>query len=267
MNAIWKSEVTADKTKIRAYLESDRLYAAYALGDLEPDLFPQSTFALAERESRPQALAMCFRGLEPPALFLMGDAAGVADLLGRSLHPHRASITCRDKHLPVVERFFGWEAAPRPMVRMALNRKRFRPAEGNCLRLTREHTRALSELVELGKVTGFSPAQIPSGVFFGIFEGERLAAAAGTHLVSPGFGVAAIGNVVTHPEFRKRGYGTAVVGAVAGELVRRGIPDIVLNVHSANASATRIYEKLGFERYCLFYEGNGFLLEPGKKRK
>ena len=41
-----------------------------------------------------------------------------------------------------------------------------------------------------------------------------LVAVAGTHLVSDTYGVAAIGNVFTHPDYRGRGYATLATGAV-----------------------------------------------------
>ena len=98
-------------------------------------------------------------------------------------------------------------------------------------------------------------------MFYGVAVEGRLVAAAGTHLVSPTYGVAAVGNVFTHPNYRCRGYGTVTIGAVVAELVRLGIRDIVLNVNQSNGDAIRIYEKLGFERYCAFLEGPAVLRE------
>jgi predicted GNAT family acetyltransferase len=43
--------------------------------------------------------------------------------------------------------------------------------------------------------------------------------------------------------------------AVVAELLQLGIRDVILNVNQDNATAIRIYERLGFERYCPFLEG------------
>jgi predicted GNAT family acetyltransferase len=87
---------------------------------------------------------------------------------------------------------------------------------------------------------------------------DQLVAVAGTHLVSPTYNVAAVGNVFTHPNYRGRGFGTATTSAVVDELLESGIRDIVLNVSRGNAIAVRLYERLGFERYCPFLEGPAF---------
>jgi len=78
---------------------------------------------------------------------------------------------------------------------------------------------------------------------------------AGTHLVSYSYRVAAVGDVLTHPDQRRQGHATAVTNAVVAELLRQGIQDIVLNVKQANTGAIRIYERLGFAIHCPFLEG------------
>jgi len=80
-------------------------------------------------------------------------------------------------------------------------------------------------------------------------------AAAGTHLVSPTYGVAAVGNIFTHPDHRGRGYGTATTSGVVTALLQDSIRDVILNVSQGNTTATRIYERLGFQRYCPYFEG------------
>lgn len=253
---MWKTGTLTDKSQILAYLETDRLYAAYAIGDLEPGMFEQSVWAGAEEADRMQALALLFRGLEPPPLFLMGETDGLRAILENVLCPEWVYVTCREEHLSMTRDFYAWgETAPIPMWRMALRPARFRPVGNDSVRLTSAHSDQLAELYALGGGLAFGPAQVKHGVFCGIFASDRLVAAAGTHLVSPTYSVAAVGNVFTHPDYRGRGYGTAVTGAVVAELLRQGIRDVVLNVGQDNAVAVHIYERLGFERYCPFFEG------------
>jgi ribosomal protein S18 acetylase RimI-like enzyme len=90
------------------------------------------------------------------------------------------------------------------------------------------------------------------GVFHGIYQGTVLVAAAGTHLVAREEGVAAIGNVYIRHDCRGRGLGRLVTSAVLGEL--SGVETIGLNVRADNDAALRLYESLGFARYCQFYE-------------
>lgn len=243
-----------DKSPILAYLETDRLYAAYAVGDLEPKLSVYCKWFGAERGGRLQALALHYSGLSFPIVFLMGDAGGLRAIFEEALCIEEAFFTCRQEHLGVMKDFYEWE--PVPMWRMVLQSERFQPVDGDCAPLTCDHAEQLAALYACGEGNAFDPVQMPSGAFHGIFEDERLVAVAGTHLVSSLYGVAAVGNIFTHPDYRGRGYATAVTSAVVTELQMRGIRDIVLNVDQRNKPAIRIYERLGFERYCPFFEGS-----------
>ena len=92
---MWKTLELADKPRILEYLETDRFYAAYAIGDLEPEMFAQCTWVGAEARGRLQALALHYRGLEPPALLLIGDTKGLRAILDGALRPERVYLTCR----------------------------------------------------------------------------------------------------------------------------------------------------------------------------
>src|SRR5690606_25609027 len=78
------------------------------------------------------------------------------------------------------------------------------------------------------------------------FHRNWLVAAAGTHIYSRREGVAVIGNVFTHQDFRGRGLGTAVTAAVAEYLLDH-CELVVLNVDPANRTARHVYEQLGFK--------------------
>ena len=245
---------TTDRHRILSFLETDRLYAAYAIGDLEPGMFEQCAWALALRHSEPQALVLHYRGLDPPALFLMGDDAAVKDLLARELRPKRVYITCREEHLTTSCQFYLWDEIE-PMWRMVIRAAQFRPTSGQCARLTSADLDELLQLYSLGGADAFVPSQLERGVFYGVRSHGMLLSAAGTHLVSVNYGVGAVGNVFTHPQHRKQGCGTQATSAVVHDLLAQGIRDVVLNVNRENAEAVHMYESLGFTRYCPFVEG------------
>jgi len=257
---MWQVRKLTDKNEILRFLERDRRYAAYAIGDLEEPFWEQCRWFGAESGGQLRALVLLFTGLDPHALFLMGETAGLAVVLGSALRPRRPYITCREKHLPAVRAFYDL-TPPEPMVRMVLRPEIFRPVETRsvsshvrALRLGPAWTGQLERLYALGQGNAFSPYQVALGVFYGVAYRGQLLAAAGTHLVSPTYRVAAVGNVFTHPEHRRQGYATVCTSRVVEELLGRGIDTIVLNVRQDNHPAIRIYERLGFYAYCPILE-------------
>ena len=86
----------------------------------------------------------------------------------------------------------------------------------------------------------FLPAQLTDGVYFGVREGADLIAIAGTPSVSPrAASVAALGNVYTRRDRRRRGLALELASAVTAELVATGITTIVLNIVATNTPARR----------------------------
>jgi ribosomal protein S18 acetylase RimI-like enzyme len=252
---MWQARRLTNKSEILTFLETDRWYAAYAIGDLESSFFAQCQWYGAEEDGCLQALAMLFTSLEPSVLFLMGEAPGLSVILGSVLRPPQVYVTCRQKHLPMVRAFYNLDT-PARMLRMILRPTDFRPVLGEVLRLRPAYTKELDRLYSLGKGNAFRPYQVAQGVFYGVEKKGWLIATAGTHLVAPTYGVAAVGNVFTDPAHRKRGYGTICTSAVVEELLTRRL-DVVLNVSAANITAIRIYKRLGFHTYCHFIEAVG----------
>src|SRR3972149_6219535 len=74
-----------DPDRIRAFLETDRYWADYALGDLEPDLYKLTEWQGVEDAGKLIALTMLYTGFEPPIWFAMGDEPGIEALLARSI--------------------------------------------------------------------------------------------------------------------------------------------------------------------------------------
>lgn len=249
---MWQIKHLNDKEEILAFLRQDRTYAAYAIGDLESSLFTQCQWFGAEYDGKMLALALFFTGLQPPALFTMGDTDGVAAILASALQPERAYFTCPAEHLPVVEASYALDEVEE-MFRMAIAPADFRHVSGPATKLDLSHLEALRRLYQLGGGDAFASYQLRDGVYYGVEVNGQLVSAAGTHLVSPTFGVAGVGNIFTHPDHRRRGYGTACTSHVVEELLAQGL-DIVLNVNRENTEAIGIYERLGFRRHCPYIE-------------
>ena len=241
-----------DARALRALLEEDAAYAAFALGHLEPGLRPRARFWTAEGEDGRGGLVMHARGALGPTSVLAGDAGAVGAAL--SLHPGPRGgylATCAPEHLPVVERVHAL-GAPLRMRRMSVRAHGFReppaPPGGGVRRLHRGDAGALNALYASGGgPVGYRGEHIERGVYWGAFEARRLLAAAGTHVLAPNHGVAVVGNVFTRAPARGRGLAGAVTGAVTRELLERGCALVTLTVDPANEPAVRAYRRLGYE--------------------
>lgn len=117
-------------------------------------------------------------------------------------------------------------------------------------------TDALVRLLRTDPQAGdfFHAGLLNTGYYFGIWSDDALIAAAGVHVLGPAHRVAAIGNVVTHPDFRGRGNGRAVMSMLCRRLLQR-YDTIGLNVRVDNVTAIRLYTSLGFVPLVGFEEG------------
>lgn len=109
----------------------------------------------------------------------------------------------------------------------------------------------------------FDERMLNTGMFFGICDGVQLISAAGIHVFSPEFGVAAIGNITTLPAMRGLGLGKSVTARLCQELLKQ-VPVIGLNVLQDNQPAIACYKRLGFE---IIDEYEEFMLDPKCRRK
>lgn len=252
-----------DKASIRRFLEQDPGYAAYALGDLEPPYEQHATWFGAKAVGGAlEALALVYGNLKPPALFLMGSNRAMSALLMHGVGPDEVYFNAKPGQQALLESWYTL-LKPSAMLRMRLTQDKFKPSFEEKFPIQKLDPTRIDEInafYKLGeeadeRIIAFTPDQVRDGYFYGIYLEERLIAAAGTHLVAKEAKLAAIGNVLTHPNFRGKGLGTATSNAVVSALFEAGIETIVLNVEQTNQPALAIYESLGFERVGPFVEG------------
>jgi len=241
-----------DRGVLRDFLETDRLLAAYALCDLEDREFAKTRWGGAFDGDRLVALALEYSGLTPQPLFVMGRPDGIEAILHDIVRPRAAYVAALPETLAAVETAYRMDPGP-PMVRMWVDRARFRPYPAEVRRLLPIDIGDLNRLYQLGFASWLPSSSISDGVYYGMRVGGRLVAAAGTHVVSPRARLAVVGNVLTHVDYRGRGYAKAVTAAVTADLLRT-CDQVVLNVRSDNPPALQAYRRIGYAEHVRFEE-------------
>ena len=267
VRARYRVEPLTDPEAIRPLVERQRAYGAYALAHLEPRLFPRSYWwravPLDPAGSAPapaggEALVMHARTGLGSSLVALGAPQALDAILKLHPGPFYTFATFQVEHAPVARRHYSLSRRG-VSLRMSVSGDTFRPADGAAGRL---RGRNLGDVDDLQRSEGFgfhSAAALDDGVYYGVYEAGRLVAMAGTHVVAPEVGVAIVGNVVTHPRYRRRGYGAAATSAVTAALLET-CSLVLLTVEERNEPALRVYQRLGYREECR-------LIESGARRK
>jgi GNAT superfamily N-acetyltransferase len=265
---------TTDRDALRTFLEQDRLFAAYAICDLDDREFAKSRWGAAFQDDQMVAVALEYSGLSPQPLFVMGRNDGIEAVLRDVVRPRAAYVAALAGQLSALEPTYRVEPGLQ-MVRMWVDRTTFRPYPAEVRQLLPAEIGDLNRLYQLGFGSWLPSSSIADGCYFGIRVGGRLVAAAGTHVISATSRLAVVGNVLTQADFRGRGFATATTGAVTAELLRF-CDQVVLNVRADNPPAIQAYRRLGYEEHVRFEERlvhranppwPGFSVLPGPLRR
>jgi GNAT superfamily N-acetyltransferase len=228
---------------------------AYQIGVAEE---PYSRFAtwVGWPASRPESVVVFYEIDEPALVFCAGRAEGTRAILEAAGQlPSELYAVCPHEHLPAFERWYRFER-PIEMQRMALPSGADVPEpELSAEQLKPEH---LPEILSLLRSEGMrlDPVQLHGGRYFGVRHHGELVSVAAAHFVSRRRGMAFIGNIVTRPDRRGRGFARAAMLRLIHEL-RPLAPAICLDVNVANEGAAKLYETLGFAPRSRHLEGLG----------
>jgi len=172
-----------------------------------------------------------------------GSIAALSDLIPDG---DDISIVCADPPAPMINHACTMSAPILQMIAPALTKGGAAPA------LEPLGDADAAEMLALATLTRPGPFRTKThtlGRFLGIRDNGRLVAMAGERLNVDGFHE--ISAVCTHPDYRGRGYGAALMRAVGQRMLDEG--DVCfLHTYVSNTTAIALYKTLGFtERFQL----------------
>jgi predicted GNAT family acetyltransferase len=256
--AIMKAQCLHSKSEIEAFLRKNVYLNIYSIGDLD-DFFWQDTVWYALKDGNEiQAIALLYTELPFPTLHALSEQEGTMRELARSIL-HILPVRFHAHLSPGVVEVFKERCEIKSCgehYKMALNSRSFL-YDVDCsqvVRLTRNDLDEMLRLYEEGYPGNwFNPRMLETRQYFGIKIENRLVSAAGVHVYSKKYKVAALGNIVTHPDYRGNGFGKAVTARLCQSL-SGSVDHIGLNVEADNTIAVSVYEKSGFEIVSSYYE-------------
>ena len=259
-----KIDAHASAAEARAFLERDRLMAAYALADIDQPEVEGARWWIARRDGDIAAVVLVVEGLPFRPCFATGASEGLAAIFREAIREPRVLLATPPRSRGAIEMTYRFERVDH-MRRMYVNIQRFRPHINHEVRRLRgDDLDAVIDFYGHASRTYFTPARMEREIYFGVFVGEALVAAAGTHVRSTKSGLAAVGNVLTRLAYRGRGMARSCTSAVT-ETALEQHREVVLNVREDNAPAISVYERLGYLTHGQFIEGPA-VRRPGWER-
>lgn len=247
-----------DKGPIEPFLRKNPCLHIYGIGDLD-DFFWQYTtwYALKENE-KIRAIALIYTGQPLPVLLGLSEDKPVMQALLESIIPILPPQFYAHLSLGLEETF-------KEYYRLRSHGEHYKMAlvdasllgDIDCPEAVRLSGTDLNDIVQLYDRSypgnWFDPRMLETNQYFGIRKDSRLISAAGVHVYSEQYRVAALGNITTHPDYRNRGYGRTVTARLCQSLSER-VDHIGLNVKADNDIAVHCYKKLGFEIVASYEE-------------
>jgi len=249
-----------NREQIERVLRGNPELHVYSLGDLDDFFFPRTKWYGWDRNRPLRDVILVYAGKTLPTVVGVSerpDAVAkllhqVAPLLPNRFHAHlspavEAVLTDTHRLVPHGQHY-----------KMILrDRSLVRQADGSHIEpLAGTHLRELVEFYQQSYPGNwFDERMLETGQYYGLRQDGRLVSVAGVHVYSQRYRVAALGNIVTRPDRRSRGYGQRVTARLCRALLKT-TDHIGLNVKTDNAIAMHCYKKLGFMVVAPYAEFN-----------
>ena len=247
-----------DKSRIEAFLRKNVYLHIYSIGDLDDFFWPDTEWFGWEKGGEIQAIALLYTASGDPTLLALSEQQDVMRELVRSIfhllpewfYAHLSPAVAEALERQCKIKSYGKH------YKMGLKSKTLL-YDIDCSQVVRLTENDMEDILGLYKEgyrrNWFDARMLQTKQYFGLRLKNRLVSVAGIHVYSEKYKVAALGNIVTHPDYRGKGFGKAVTAGLCQSLFEH-VDNIGLNVKADNAAAITLYQKLGFEIVATYYE-------------
>lgn len=248
-----------DKEEIFNFLKQEIETHYYETGDLDPFFWPYTTwYGWYDDQNHLLELALLYDLGDFPVLLVHGNNAKritaflqeLASLLPQKMYSHLSPGGYEGLQQSYTAESYG------KLYQMVLKN----PTAAKLINTAGTEALTLQNLDELKDFfdrsypgNWFTPRMLESGHFYGYRENGNLLSAAGIHVYSPEYKIAALGNITTLPEARGKGLAVKTTARLCQELLK-SVKTIGLNVHIENEKAIKTYQAIGFEQVATYEE-------------
>ncbi len=253
-------EQITDKNRLRGYLLAYPQMNLYHIGDLDDFFWPDTRWTAQLEGDSIAALALLYTGERPPVLLgiLNENREAMSNLLHHLLSTLPDAVYA---HLSP-----GMESIFQQHYTLTDHGEHYKMGLEDLDALHQQDTRGVIPLTveDLPRLEAlytaaypgnwFNPRMLQTGQYVGIPDKEGLLlCAAGVHVYSPEYKVAALGNITTLPEQRGRGLATRATAGLCKRLLET-VDLIGLNVRTDNQAAIQAYRRVGFKVAGVYHE-------------
>jgi len=162
-------------------------------------------------------------------------------------------IECAPSAQKIVERYYKITEAY-DMVEMAISRDKYKSFKEVADKLGDEDLSQINQLLGPYAKNNLDKYQVTQGIYYGVKKDNKLVAVAGTHNISEKYEIGTIGNVATDTAYRRQNLAYSCCSRVMQDAFKV-CDTLIVKVDKRKPSAISLYEKLGFKKYCEFFEG------------
>ncbi|MFX1513518.1 MAG: GNAT family N-acetyltransferase [Promethearchaeota archaeon] len=247
-----------DKKIIYNHLKKDVFLFAYHIGDLDDFFFPDCIWYGLIKEKILHEIGLLYTGLSVPVLLIQGISTDISVLLRGIFKDLPKKFFCH--YMKDLEQDFltdykmTYLGTYLKMKFLGFTKGLAKTDTSGVVRLREKNeSEVLAYYQEASPDSYFESFMLATGKYFGIRQDGKLKSVAGVHVYSEKYKVATLGNIVTHPNIRRKGLARQCVTKLLEELVTE-VDHIGLNVRADNLPAINLYKQLGFIEHAEYEE-------------